>query len=142
MDSELADLAEAILGVGRELRMRIDTDVVPLTAQEAHVMRHIDHHPGATPSDVARATGLQRSNLSTALRGLERRGFVERRTDPNDARGVNLFPTDRAAQNLERLRRQWADQMSRALGGDVQHAADAKALLERVEAGLVADRLG
>jgi len=140
MDSELADLAEAILGVGRELRMRPDADVEHLTAQEAHVMRHIDHHPGVTPSDVARATGLQRSNLSTALRGLERRGFVERRADPHDARGINLFPTDRAAGNLARLRRQWANQMASALGADVNVAA-AKALLQRIEAGLVADRL-
>ncbi|SBS74000.1 Regulatory protein MarR [uncultured Mycobacterium sp.] len=142
MDSELADLAEAILGVGRELRMRTDTHVIQLTAQEAHVMRHIDHHPGVTPSDVARATGLQRSNLSTALRALERRGFVERRADPHDARGINLFPTDRAADNLKRLRRQWANQMASALGGDLQNAAAAKALLERIEAALVADRLG
>ncbi|OYN78180.1 MarR family winged helix-turn-helix transcriptional regulator [Mycolicibacterium sphagni] len=152
MDSELADLAEAILGVGRELRMRMDagvagpatseTAVVHLTASEAHVMRHIDHHPGVTPSDVARATGLQRSNLSTALRALEQRGFVERRTDPHDARGVNLFPTDQAADNLTRLRRQWASQMARVLGGDRESAAAATALLQRVEAGLVADRLG
>lgn len=141
MDTELADLAEAILGVGRELRMRVDADVEHLTAQEAHVMRHIDHHPGVTPSDVARATGLQRSNMSTALRGLERRGFVERRADPHDARGVNLFPTDRAAENLKRLRRQWAQHLSGALGGDVKSATAAKALLQRVEAGLMADRL-
>ncbi|WP_319437392.1 MarR family winged helix-turn-helix transcriptional regulator [Mycobacterium sp. RTGN5] len=142
MDSELADLAEAILGVGRELRMALSADVIHLTAQEAHVMRHIDHHPGVTPSDVARATGLQRSNLSTALRTLERRGFVERRADPHDARGVNLFPTDLAADNLTRLRRQWASQMTRAVGDDRQAIAAAKALLERVEAGLVAGRLG
>jgi DNA-binding MarR family transcriptional regulator len=142
MDSELADLAEAILGVGRELRTALSADVIHLTAQEAHVMRHIDHHPGVTPSDVARATGLQRSNLSTALRALERRGFVERRADPHDARGINLFPTDRAADNLKRLRRHWANQMATALAGDVQNVAAAKALLERVEAGLVADRLG
>ena len=141
MDSELADLAEAILGVGRELRIAMDADVVHLTASEAHVMRHIDHHPGVTPSDVARATGLQRSNLSTALRGLEKRGFVERRTDPRDARGVNLFPTARAADNLKRLRRQWGKQMKRALGGDVESALSATALLQRIEAELVAERI-
>lgn len=142
MDSELADLAEAILGVGRELRLGMDPDVVELTASEAHVMRHIDHHPGVTPSDVARATGLQRSNLSTALRGLERRGFVERRADPNDARGVNLFPTARAGVNLTRLRSQWARQLSSILGADLQNTAAAKALLERIEAALVEERLG
>ncbi|WP_445165961.1 MarR family winged helix-turn-helix transcriptional regulator [Mycolicibacterium sp. Dal123E01] len=141
MDSELADLAEAILGVGRELRMRGDADVEHLTAQEAHVMRHIDHHPAVTPSDVARATGLQRSNLSTALRALEKRGFVERRADPHDARGINLFPTARAADNLKRLRRQWAKQIKGALGGEVNSAAAAKVLLERIEAALVAERL-
>lgn len=142
MDDELADLAEAILGVGRELRLRIDSDVVQLTVSEAHVMRHIDHHPGVTPSDVARATGLQRSNLSTALRALERRGFVERRADPHDARGVNLYPTDRAADNLERLRRQWAQQVARAVGDDRASAVAAKALLERMEAVLLSERLG
>ena len=151
MDDELADLAEAILGVGRELRLRADTGaagpatsdtaVVQLTASEAHVMRYIDHRPGVTPSDVARATGLQRSNLSTALRALERRGFVERRVDPHDARGINLFPTDRAADNLKLLRRQWATQMKSAVGGEVKSAAAAKVLLERIEAELIADRL-
>jgi DNA-binding MarR family transcriptional regulator len=141
MDAELADLAEAIMGIGRELRMRIDTDVVELTASEAHVMRHIDHHPGVTPSDVARATGLQRSNLSTALRSLERRGFVERRADSHDARGVNLFPTDLAAENLKRLRRHWAQFLSGALGGDLENVKAAKAVLQRVDAGLVANRL-
>ena len=141
MDVELADLAEAILGVGRELRLRIDGDVVQLTASEAHVMRHIDHHPGVTPSDVARATGLQRSNLSTALRALEGRGFVERRTDPHDARGVNLFPTDRAGENLTRLRRQWAEKVAAALGDDQTDVVAAKALLERLEVGLIAARL-
>lgn len=142
MDADLADLAEAIIGVGRELRLRPYPDVVELTASEAHVMRHIDHHPGVTPSELARATGLQRSNMSTALRTLENRGFVERRTDPHDARGVNLFPTRRAAENLKRLRRQWAQQLSGALGGDAKDAAAATALLERVEAALMADRLG
>ncbi len=143
MESELADLAEAILGVGRELRLHdYASDVVELTASEAHVMRHIDRHPGVTPSDLARATGLQRSNMSTALRALERRGFVERRADPRDARGINLFPTDRAAENLKRLRRQWAQLLSGALGGDVKKAAAATALLERVEVELMAERLG
>ncbi|MCV7346217.1 MarR family winged helix-turn-helix transcriptional regulator [Mycolicibacterium rhodesiae] len=148
MDGELADLAEAIIGVARELRLRLDTaaasdaDIVELTASEAHVMRHIDHHPGVTPSDLARATGLQRSNMSTALRSLENRGFVERRADPHDARGVNLYPTDRAAENLKRLRRQWAQLLETGLRGERHGAAAAKALLERVEAALMDDRLG
>lgn len=141
MDSELADLAEVILVVAREIRMGMEPDTV-LTPSEAHVMRYIDDHPGAAPSDVARFTGLQRSNLSTALKGLERRGFVERRADVHDARGVNLFPTPLAADNLTRLRSQWARQMSVALGEDLRDMATVKNLLDRAEARLVADRLG
>ena len=147
MDGEFADLAEAIIGVARELRLRLDTaaasdaEIVELTASEAHVMRHIDHHPGVAPSDLARATGLQRSNMSTALRSLENRGFVERRADPHDARGVNLYPTDRAGDNLERLRRQWAQLLNNCLRGDRQGVTAAKELLERVEAALMDDRL-
>ena len=54
-------------------------------------MRYINHRPGVTPQRVARFTGLQRSNLSSALRSLERRGLVRRRADPADARSANLF---------------------------------------------------
>ncbi|WP_059018153.1 MarR family transcriptional regulator [Mycobacterium sp. M26] len=142
MDSELADLAEVILAIARELRMGMDAETVHLTPSEAFVMRYIDNHPGAAPSDVAKYTGLQRSNLSTALRSLERRGFVQRLADPHDARGANLFPTDLAAANLTRLRRQWARQMATALGDDAGDVATVKNLLRTVESAMLTDRLG
>ena len=65
---QLADVAEAILGIARELRLRIDADPDGLTPSESHVMRYINHRPGVTPGEVARFIGLQRSNLSSALR--------------------------------------------------------------------------
>lgn len=142
MDAQPADLAEAILGIARELRLRIDADPDPLTLAESHVMRYIGQRPGVTPSDVAAFTGLHRSNLSAVLRTLGTRGLVERRVDPVDARAVNLYPTRRATDNLERLRRQWAAQLSAALGGDRRHLGDALGLLSRLESGLIAERLG
>lgn len=142
MDDQLADIAEAILGIARELRLRIDADPEHLTPSESHVMRYIHHRPGVSPSDVARFTGLQRSNLSTALRTLEQRGLVVRQADPADARGVRLFPSRRADAGLERLRRQWASQVSAALGGDTRKIGAAAAVIHRIEDGLVAERLG
>lgn len=142
MDEQSADLAEAILGVARELRLRIDADPDHLTPSESHVMRYINHRPGVTPSEVARFTGLQRSNLSAALRTLERRGLVKRRADPDDARAANLFPTRRATDNLARLRRQWASQIDGALGGDIRRVGQAAEVLQMLEAGLIAERLG
>jgi DNA-binding MarR family transcriptional regulator len=141
---DLADLAELILNVAREIRSRRfeDDRAIHLNWSEANVMRFIDHHPGAAPSDVAEATGLHRSNLSTALRSLEINGLVERRADPADRRGVNLFPTALAASNLALVRDEWARQLANALGDDRGAVSDALLLLQRLERGLVTARQG
>jgi len=145
-EDDLADLAQLILNAAREIRFRgfSHPDAVALNPSEANVMRYIDDNPGATPSAVAQVTGLRRSNLSAALRELESQGFVERRVDPNDGRGVNLYPTVRAEDNLVLVRRDWANALATGLGYD--HDSDhgdvsaAKRLLTRLEAGLVAAR--
>lgn len=139
---DLAELAQLILSVAREIRFRgyDDPEAVSLNPSEANVMRYIDTHPGTTPSAVADATGLRRSNLSAALRDLESRGFVERRVDPNDGRGINLFPTPRAARNLDLVRREWAQALAAGLGDDHRDLPEATRLLERLENGLVKAR--
>jgi DNA-binding MarR family transcriptional regulator len=134
----LADLARLILSVAREVRYRgyDDDRAQALSHSEAHVMSYIDDHPGVTPSAVAAGTGLQRSNLSAALRALQQRGFVERRIDPADGRGVNLFPTRAAAHNLTLIRAEWARHLTDALGGDRRGIDTAIRLLTRLEKGL------
>ncbi len=67
-------------------------DIVPLTGTEALVMRWVHHNPGASPSAVAAATALQRSNCSVALRSLVAKGMIERQTAPDDARVVRCGP--------------------------------------------------
>jgi DNA-binding MarR family transcriptional regulator len=39
------------------------------------------------PRDLHSAFGVERSNLSHSLRGLEKKGFIKRSTHPTDARG-------------------------------------------------------
>lgn len=142
LDDELAELAQLILSSAREIRFRgyEDPEAVSLNPSEGNVMRYIDGHPGATPSAVAEATGLRRSNLSAALRELEAQGLVERRLDPNDGRGVNLFPTPRAARNLALVQSEWARALAAGLGADRRDVPAAKRLLTRLEAGLIAAR--
>jgi len=139
---QLADLARLILTIGREIRLRgfADDRAQVLSPSEAHVMSYIDSHPGATPSAVAAGSGLQRSNLSTALRELQARGFVERRVDPADGRGINLFPTPAAARNLALIRTEWAATLAEALGGDQRGLDTALRLLGRLERGLTGTR--
>ncbi|MGW0158361.1 MarR family winged helix-turn-helix transcriptional regulator [Mycobacterium sp. NPDC003323] len=133
----MADLADLVLAVSRAIKARTaaDPSVLDLSATEVTVLRFIDHHPDSSPSVVAAGTGLQRSNMSRALRDLEAKGLVRRATDPADSRQSLLRSTDLAAQNLARIRAVWASILDAALDGreDVDAAIR---LLGSVERGL------
>lgn len=140
-DRRYADLAEVVLTVARELRLDehdLD-DTIALTPSNAQVMRYVDAHPGATPSEAAEATGLLRSNLSTAVRELVEIGFIERRRDEQDGRGVHLHSTPKAAHNLAVVRDHWARSAERVLGRP-RGVEQAIRLLERIAEGLATER--
>jgi DNA-binding MarR family transcriptional regulator len=109
IDARLAALADLVLAVARVIATdaRRDREIVDLTAIEINVMRYIDHHQGTSPTAVAAATGLRRSNVSRVLRDLEAKGMVERTADESDGRQTRLAPTARAETNLVRLRANW-----------------------------------
>jgi DNA-binding MarR family transcriptional regulator len=117
-DAELAELADTVLRVSREVDPHgwRAPDIVPLTGTEALVMRWVDMHPGTSPSATADATALRRSNLSAAVRSLVAKDMVDRRADPRDARLVQLFPTARASDSIGRLHAHWASQLRQGLG--------------------------
>ena len=75
-----AELADRVLIIAREIQFRgyKNPRAVPLTATEGMVMRYLQDHPITAPNQIAAAVGLQRSNLSTLMRGLEREGLIER----------------------------------------------------------------
>lgn len=102
-----ADLADLVLNVARLIRLRTpaEPDVVPLTATERQVMRIVDLDPGCAPSRIAERAGLQRTNVSTALRGLEAKGMLTR---TGHGRSVTVHPTELAQTNLEVLRGAWS----------------------------------
>lgn len=139
--TDYADLVDIVLTVAREIRLRESDmgDTVSLTPSNTQVMRYIDAHPGATPSETAEATGLLRSNLSTAIRELEHIGFIEKRRDEHDGRGVRLHSTPIAAANLARVREQWTADASRVLGKPTG-VPQATKLLRRLGDGLAEER--
>ncbi|MEV6491049.1 MarR family transcriptional regulator, partial [Actinoplanes sp. NPDC051633] len=97
----LADLADQILNVGRLVRARTPDgpEVVSLTETERHVMRVVDLYPGAAPSEIARRTRVQRTNVSAALRSLEEKGMVLRTA--TTGRGIAVRPTELAVQRFQ-----------------------------------------
>ncbi|OOC55832.1 MULTISPECIES: MarR family winged helix-turn-helix transcriptional regulator [Nocardiopsis] len=116
-DELLADLAHAVQDLARELRRGDDSGIAPLTGTQVTVLRYLDGHPGARPAAVAEALGLQRSNLSAALRVLQNEGLVRREADPEDARVGRLHLTDRADENIRRLGVMWSRRLAAVAGG-------------------------
>ncbi|MFI1487164.1 MarR family winged helix-turn-helix transcriptional regulator [Streptomyces sp. NPDC020747] len=137
-----AELADLVLIISREIQFRRYTDerAVHLSQSEGMVMRHLKHDPAATPSRIATATGLQRTNLSTVLRGLEEKGFIERHTHSADGRGVTVHSTEHGRNNTTLVRREWATTLSDAADHDTQHLDAALSLLTAMENGLTRTR--
>jgi DNA-binding MarR family transcriptional regulator len=108
-DALLAELGDVVVTLARHLQHEAhDAEgVVPLTGTEIVVLRWVDRHPGTTPTAVAEATGLRRSNLSAAVRSLVRAQMLVKEPDPQDSRLVHLRPTARAHDSSDRLRALW-----------------------------------
>jgi DNA-binding MarR family transcriptional regulator len=138
-----AEFADVVLEIAREIQFRgyESPEAVSLTPSEGTVMRYLFPHPGALSSQVASATGLQRSNLSAVLRGLEEKGLIERMADREDGRWVRIHPTARAIRNYELVRSEWASALAAAAENDPA-VETALPLLTKVHAGLVRLRQG
>lgn len=135
---ELAAFADALLDLAHQLDTRHPElrDVVPLTGTEIAVIREIHRSPGSSPSHIAEATGLKRSNVSTAVRALEAGGLVKRESQPGNARSVALLPTPLAAQSIARIHAHWERQLALAPAGALEEALRATAALTAIAASL------
>jgi DNA-binding MarR family transcriptional regulator len=142
-EEQWAEFADHVLEIAREIQFRpyTSSEAVSLTPSEGTVMRYLFPHPGALPSQVASATGLQRSNLSAVLRGLEKKGLIERVADPEDGRWVRIHPTARAIRNYELVRSEWAAIVATAAEGDPA-VETVLPILAKVRGGLVRLRQG
>jgi DNA-binding MarR family transcriptional regulator len=142
-EEQWAEFADHVLEIAREIQFQgyRSAEAVTLTPSEGTVMRYLFPHPGALPSEVASATGLQRSNLSAVMRGLEEKGLIERVGDPEDGRWVRIHPTGKAIRNYALVRQEWASAVATAAAGDPA-VETALPLLAKVRAGLVGLRQG
>jgi DNA-binding MarR family transcriptional regulator len=137
-----ADVADLALIISREIQYRgySDEQALSLTQSEGMVMRYLLQGDPAAPSQIAAETGLQRTNISTVLRGLERKGLVQRQANPSDGRGVTVSPTERGRRNYDLVRHEWAKAVAAAAGRDTTHLDAALALLTAVKDGLFTSR--
>ena len=132
-DDPLADLADLILNVGRLVRASTPDGLgtITLNETERQVMRVVDLYPGAAPSEIARRTRLQRTNVSTALRTLEEKGLISRTA--TTGRGIAVNPTELAAANLRVLRAAWSRELAGILSDDLDAVRHCNELLGHIE---------
>jgi DNA-binding MarR family transcriptional regulator len=71
-----------------------------LNATDMECLRFLFFKGVASPSDLARQTGLTSGATTAMLDRLERAGLIERRANPDDRRGILITPTESAAENV------------------------------------------
>jgi DNA-binding MarR family transcriptional regulator len=76
---------------------RMDVEL-GITGPQGLVLRIVGRFPGIPAGQLARILHLHPSTLTGVLRRLERRGFIERRPDPRDARRASLGLTAQGRQ--------------------------------------------
>ncbi|MGX5847325.1 MarR family winged helix-turn-helix transcriptional regulator [Mesorhizobium sp. PL10] len=137
-----AELADVVLALAREIQAAgyLDRAAVALSQQEAVVMRQLHRSGPVAPSELAAATGLQRTNLSAALRGLETKGLVERQASDQDRRGVLVRRTARGESNFALVRREWGELLASAESPDRADPHAAVDLLQHLVCALVQQR--
>jgi DNA-binding MarR family transcriptional regulator len=137
-EEQWADFSDLVLTISREIKFHgySSEEAFSLSPSQGIVMRYVLRHPGSISSKVAHASGLQRSNLSTVLRSLEDLGLLERRSNSEDGREVEIYPTPLGLSNYAVVRKEWARLVSEA-AGDTANIEPTLELLRTIETGLV-----
>ncbi|MCC2033235.1 MarR family winged helix-turn-helix transcriptional regulator [Microbacterium allomyrinae] len=144
-DPAFRTLAELVIDIAREIQLRAaqTTPVVPLTQTQGQVMRFVHNHPGCSASDIADGAGLQRANVSAALRDLRGRGYITSRRDDLDGRAIRIEATGLADETIGTLSASWAALLEsgwHTAAGSAAIPASALETLARIRTGLHADR--
>jgi DNA-binding MarR family transcriptional regulator len=92
-----------------------------LTVQKALLLLEISPGSGASPKTLAAGLDLESSSMTGLLDRLEKKGFIERRRDPDDRRGILIYltPTGLAAREAVRALVEELDRrLQEALSGE------------------------
>ena len=97
-------------------------------------MRYVHMQPGITVSEIARQSGMAKSNVSKTVDSLVQLNMLEKRSDPSDQRLVRLHVTPRAEEHFQAVHNAVRDRLGAMLAslrpGQVDTLIDALAALE------------
>ncbi len=113
---EFMQLLEAVKRImAAHVRAVMDAHRLPFAAMS--VLNQVRTEDGITLSEVARRTGMAKSQVSTTVDSLVRQGLLEKRPDPLDQRLVRLHMTGLALQRSEAVRQEIQERLAQALAG-------------------------
>ncbi len=69
-----------------------------LTFEQGFTLGYLAENQGAIQRDIARMSRTSAASVSSMLQGLERKGLVERRTEPGDERSKRVYATPAGAE--------------------------------------------
>jgi DNA-binding MarR family transcriptional regulator len=116
-DPDVDQVAAALrLSIGLLLRrLRQAPAEGELTLPESAALARLDRGGPATPSALAQLEQISPQSMGATLGGLETRGLVERRPDPEDGRRAVMSLTEAGLQALRDRRNSRSELLARAL---------------------------
>ena len=99
----------------------------PLAISEAHALTELFEREGLSQGELAGRLQLEKSTVSRLVASLERRGWIERRTDATDTRIRRLALTAsgrRLAGDIQEARRARFRRLAGALGEEERRAVE------------------
>lgn len=99
------ELLEVVPLIMRAIRSEMRSHRPPdLSVPQFRTLNFLDHHEGASLSDVAEHIGLTLPSMSALIDGLVARQLAIRQVSPTDRRRVTLAPTAQGKTTLEAVR--------------------------------------
>jgi DNA-binding MarR family transcriptional regulator len=119
-DPDVIDVAAALrVSIGLFLRRLRQAPVEgELTMPEVSALVRLDRGGPATSAALARLEQISPQGMGSTLAGLEARGLVERRPDPEDGRRVILSVTEAGLQVLRDKRNARTGQLASVLSAE------------------------
>ncbi len=125
---EVADALRVSLGLLRRRIRQLKAAEGEVTLPESAALARLDRGGPATSSELARLEQISPQSMGATLGGLEARGLVARRPDPNDGRRAVLYLTPAGQAVLRDRRNENTQRIARALAAGFT-AAEQRQLL-------------
>lgn len=77
-------------------RLRLKMERIGLHRAQGFAMFHLWHRDGVAQSELAKCIHVTPAAVTVMLQRMERNGWIERRTDPNDQRITRVYMTEKA----------------------------------------------